>query len=332
MSLLCSLACERSPKRRAYVFQGNTMGTTFTVKVVDESLEAASQERLGKLIESELDGVNAKMSHYREDSELSRFNRYRETKPFPLSEQTFEVFRLARQISALTGGAFDVTVGPLVNAWGFGPEAPPERIPTDESIRELLQEVGYEKLELDPGARTVRKTEAQVTCDLSAVAKGYGVDRVAEALDRQGVSDYMIEVGGEVRTLGSNEQGQAWRIGIERPITSARAIQRVVSLSGWALATSGDYRNYYELDGVRYTHLIDPRTGRPITHRLASVTVVDRTCARADGMATALLVLGPDEGYQLAVAQNLAAFFLVHQGESGFREEATPAFNRLARD
>jgi thiamine biosynthesis lipoprotein len=141
----------------------------------------------------------------------------------------------------------------------------------------------------------------------------------------------MVEVGGEVRTQGLNDSGQKWRIGVERPVTTGRVIEKVISLSGWALATSGDYRNYYEIDGVRYSHMIDPRTGRPITHNLASVSVVDETCTRADGFATALLVLGPDEGYSLAVQEDLAALFLVHEGSGEFKARETPAFERLTQ-
>jgi thiamine biosynthesis lipoprotein len=305
------------------------MGTTFTVKVVAEELSTEKQKEIEERIQAELDEVNAKMSHYRADSELSRFNQSGETTPFSVSEETFEVFREALEIAELTGGAFDVTVGPLVNAWGFGPDGRPEAVPSEDEIAELLVQVGYEKLELDQETFSLRKSTPGLQCDLSAIAKGYGVDQVAEALDEIGMTDYMVEVGGEVRTRGRNDQGQAWRIGIERPISEGRLIQQVISLSGWAMATSGDYRNYYEVDGVRYSHMIDPRTGRPITHRLASVSIVEKRSARADGLATALLILGPDEGYQLAVEQDLAVVFMVKDDEEGFRERATPAFERL---
>jgi thiamine biosynthesis lipoprotein len=223
----------------------------------------------------------------------------------------------------------DITVGPLVNAWGFGPDARPETIPSDAEIAGLLEKVGYTKLVLDSESSSLRKSEPGLLCDLSAIAKGYGVDRVAEALDGLSIQDYMVEVGGEVRTRGLNDQGQAWRIGIERPSVEGRVIQQVLSLSNGAMATSGDYRNYYEVDGVRYSHMIDPRSGRPITHRLASVSIVEERCTRADGLATALLVLGPDEGYRLAVANDLAVLFMVKDDEEGFKGLATPAFERL---
>jgi thiamine biosynthesis lipoprotein len=315
---------------RTYTFQGETMGTFYTVKVVIDG--EPSDETLKEIearIKAELDEVNAKMSHYRVDSELSRFNQWKETTPFAVSKETFDVFREAVEIARLTSGAFDITVAPLVNAWGFGPSGRPEVIPSDEEITSLLQQVGYEKLHLDPENSSIQKSVPGLQCDLSAIAKGYGVDRVAEALDGVGMTDYMVEVGGEVRTRGENDREQAWRIGIERPVAEGRVIQEVISLSDWALATSGDYRNYYEVDGVRYSHMIDPRTGRPIAHRLASVTIVDRRCMRADGLATALSVLGPDEGYKLAVEQDLAALLMVKNDEGGFEELATPGFERL---
>ena len=315
LAVLVASSCgptEQQPT--AHVFQGSTMGTTYTVKVVEPGLGKSRFEDIRHLIEDRLEDVNQKMSHYQEDSELSRFNQLSETTPFGVSLETFEVFRQAIELSTLTHGALDITVGPLVDAWGFGPQSRPEQIPTDEHIQALRQKTGYEKLELDSNALSLRKTEPQLRCDLSAIAKGYGVDRVADALSQEGLQSFMVEVGGEVRTDGVNDEGQPWRIGVERPVTTGRVIEKVISLSGWAMATSGDYRNYYEVDGVRYSHMIDPRTGRPITHNLASVSVIDRTCARADGLATALLVLGPEEGYPLAIEEDLAVLFLVHEG------------------
>ena len=307
------------------------MGTNYTVKVVEPGLDKSRLEEIRHLIEARLEDVNLKMSHYKDDSELSRFNQLSETTPFHVSPETYEVFRQAIEISTLTHGALDITVGPLVDAWGFGPRDRPEQIPNDEHIQVLRDQTGYEKLELDPAASSVRKTEPQVRCDLSAIAKGYGVDRVAEALAEEGLENFMVEVGGEVSTRGVNDQGQPWRIGVERPVTTGRVIEKVISLSGWAMATSGDYRNYYEVDGVRYSHMIDPRTGRPITHRLASVSVVDKSCARADGFATGLLVLGPEEGYPIAVEEDLAVLFLVHEGDGEFSALETPEFERLVK-
>lgn len=326
---LVPLACKGGDTRLgAQVFQGSTMGTTFTVKVVAPLLSAERKRALQRRIEAELEAVNTKMSTFLEDSELSRFNRFTETAPFAVSPETFEVFRIAREVSELSGGAFDVTVLPLVNAWGFGPEKT-GAAPTDAEIARLRERIGYLKVDLKESG-WLRKSSPLVTCDLSAIAAGYAVDRVAAALEREGFTRFMIEVGGEVRTGGLNDAGEPWRIGIERPDAEGSALQRVVPLSGAAMATSGDYRNYREVDGQRISHTIDPRTGRPITHRLASVSVMEKLCARADALATALNVLGPDEGYALALKQDLAALFLIREENGVFRERATPAFERLA--
>ncbi|MFQ5792215.1 MAG: FAD:protein FMN transferase [Acidobacteriota bacterium] len=314
---------------QTYSFQGPTMGTRYTIKIVAEDLAEERQEELSRRIGQELALVDRKMSHYRKDSELSRFNRWQQTTPFSVSPETFAVFEHAQELSSLTGGALDVTVAPLVNAWGFGPEKRSDEPPSDEHIRRLLARVGYTALELDRTQYNLRKKNPRLECDLSAIAKGYAVDRVAEALEAKGISDYMVEVGGEVRTGGYNAAGKPWRIAVERPVAGDGSFQRIVSLSGLSMATSGDYRNYYEVDGVRISHEIDPRTGFPIRHRTASVSVVEPDCVRADGWATALLVLGVEAGDALARKHDLAALFLVREDDGGFREHATPAFERL---
>ena len=304
------------------------MGTTFTVKVVHDVPSDVRREARRRLIEAEFNRVDQQMSHYREESELSRFNRARHTDPFPVSLETFTVFQQARALSVLTDGAFDVTIGPLVDAWGFGVSTQPEHAPSASRIAQLMAHLGHDKIDLDEEALTLRKRDPLVEGDLSAIAKGYAVDRVAEALEAHGISRYMIEVGGEVRTAGANETGEPWRLAIGRPIADLGAIHRVIPLSGLAMATSGDYRNFYELDGRRISHTIDPRTGSPVTHPLASVTVVDEECMRADGLATALAVLGPQAGYEFARRHDIAALLLIRT-PAGFEERVTPAFERL---
>jgi len=331
VSALAWFACQtRTDGKNTYLFEGPIMGTTFKVTVVAENLEPSELQRLQQLIEDKLEEINQKMSHYREDSELSRFNRSDDQEPFVVSPETFEVFRSANEISLLTGGAFDVTVAPLIDLWGFGPEAIRGTLPSEEGISRARDRTGHQKLVLDAGSHSIRKLDPLVRCDLSAIAPGYAVDRVAQALAGEGFRDYLVEVGGEVRTAGMNDAGNAWRIGIERPVPGERVIQRIVPLSGMAMSTSGGYRSFYEREGVRYSHTIDPHTGRPVTHNLASVTVVDALCARADGLATGLLVLGPEEGYTLAVEHDLAVLFIVAEGD-GFRERATPAFEVLQK-
>ena len=312
-----------------HIFDGATMGTTYAVRVVTaDRWDQPRRVRIGDLIQAALDDIESKMSHYRPSSELSRFNQARATAPFRVSSETFDVVRHAYELGELTGGALDVTVGPLVNAWGFGP-AEPDSLPPDPALLSRLRDhTGYTKLELHPAASTLRKTDPELECDLSAVAKGYGVDRVAAVLREEGLTRFMVEVGGEIVAVGLNQQGGAWRIAIERP-TMEGGIQRVVPLRGQAMATSGAYRNVREVDGHVFSHTIDPRTGRPVAHQLASVSVIAELCVVADGLATALEVLGPDDGYALAVERGWAALFLVRDDTGAIRERTTPAFESL---
>ena len=299
------------------------MGTTYEVTVAGAPIDRTDLEQDTA---ERLYGLDAAMSTYDPESELSRFNRSASTDWVRVSRDTFNVFRHAREISDVSGGAFDVTVGPLVEAWGFGAAGPAETIPSDDDVDRLLESVGYRQIELDEAIPAIRKLHPTVAADLSAIAKGYAVDRVADLLDREGYNSYLIEVGGEVRARGHHPDGREWRVGIEQPEDGRGATQRVVALADAALATSGDYRNYFEQDGVRFSHTIDPRTGRPVTHALASVSVIDALCVRADAVATALEVLGPDDGYALSVEQNWAVLFLIRQPDGRYRERVSPAF------
>ncbi len=318
------------PARETYAFRGGTMGTYYAVKVA--AVEGLSEARLAEVrtvIEGELEDVNAKMSTWIEDSELSRFNRHRETEPFEVSAATLEVVAAALEVAELTGGAYDVTIGPLVDAWGFGAGEDLLDL-SDDEIRRVAESVGYAMLEVDPEARTLRKRRPDLHCDLSSIAKGYAVDRVAAALLAQGFADVWAEVGGEVRATGRNAEGRVWRLGIERPELEPGALQRILPLDGAAVATSGDYRNYRQRDGARISHIIDPRSGLPVRHRLASVSVVHQNCMTADALATGLMVLGPKEGWEMAMREELAVLFLVREGE-GYSERMTPAFEALTR-
>ena len=259
-------------------------------------------------------------------------------RPVEVGADLLEVVRLAKQVSAQSNGAFDVTVAPLVEAWGFGPQAnggpkkhgEPERTePTAERIAELQALVGDSKLEIDLAAGTLRKRVAGLRVDLSAIAKGHGCDRIAVVLETAGYHDYMIEIGGELRLAGANPSGEGWSVAIERPTADAagvRAVHAMFELTDVAVATSGDYRNFWAQGETRYSHTIDPRTGRPITHALASVTVVHpESAALADAWATALDVLGPEEGLAVAEQLDLAAYFLI-RGDTGFEVQSTSAF------
>ncbi len=327
LTLCLALLCATSANAAAppTTFSGDTMGTRYTVKVVDLPGHPQTVEND---IQRELQRIDGLMSTYRGDSELSKLNRFDRTGEwFDVSPQTAAVIEEALAVGRLTGGAFDVTVGPLVNLWNFGPDKTiVEEVPTPEAIETAAIRVGFQHVELRTDPPAVRKKLAGLYIDLSGVAKGYAVDRVAEYLAGRGMENFLVEIGGEVRAAGNNHLGVPWRIGVERPVAGIRTIEKAVALLDLAMATSGDYRNYFERDGVRYSHIIDPRTGRPVTHRLASVTVLDASCARADALATALMVLGPREGFELAQREKLAVLMIV-RGDDGFIEKTTPAFD-----
>jgi thiamine biosynthesis lipoprotein len=312
------------------LISGPTMGTTFNVKVVTEDQSDAHRERVSYLVREVLDDVDESMSTYRPDSEIEEFNRSG-TEVFAASPDLLEVVTEAQRIARLTGGAFDITVGPLVDIWGFGPSGATET-PDEEALRDLVAITGYEQLDVDVESGTLRKARNDCRIDLSAIAKGFSTDRVSEMLVREGLPNHMVEVGGEVRARGLNGAGQTWRIGVERPTPEGRAVHLVVPLADLSLATSGDYRNFYERDGVRISHTIDPRSGQPISHDLASVSVIHASCMTADGLATALGVLGPDEGFELAERHHIPAYFLVRVSEGVFEERLTRVWAALVEN
>jgi thiamine biosynthesis lipoprotein len=333
-ALLLGLAIHRliiaEPAARPYSeFIGMTMGTSYSVKVATEDLSESERAALAQAIDRQLTRVDALMSTYREDSELSRFNRHASSDPFEFSKETMEVFRIARQVSEMTDGAFDITVGPLVTAWGFGATDRPPVPPSEKTRLELEQRVGYAKLIYDPTRPTVAKIDPRIECDLSAIAKGYGVDLVARAIADLGHSNYLVEIGGELRAHGRKLDGLPWRVGIEQPDSSTRSSHEIVLLRNISLATSGDYRDYYEASGQRISHTIDPRTGRPIAHRLASVSVLHPEAVWADALATALNVMGPVDGPAWAEAHDIPALFIVREDGTGFRTVASTGFEAL---
>ena len=307
---------------------GPTMGTTFQVKIVQSEITPDTGVLIRE-VSARLEEVNRQMSTYQDNSEITQFNRSRTTDWFGVSSDFAYVLHIAREISTWSDGAFDVTIGPLVNLWGFGPNAIPDRVPSPDSIDATQTLVGYEKIRVDLSAPAIKKESPEIYCDLSAVAKGFGVDRIASYLDSLGINRYFIEIGGELRTKGHNHLRQLWRIGIASPAGQGE-LQKALALHNMSMATSGDYHNYFERDGVRYSHTIDPRTGRPITHALASVTVLHKSCAYADGLATAINVMGPEKGFAFAKKRNLAVFMIVRRGD-GFVEKMTPGFEKMVR-
>lgn len=322
----CGQPAKRAAEAGIVTFTGKTMGTTYTVKVVAERLAAPQRADIEQAIAGVLDMIDRQMSTWRPDSELSRFNAMKSTKPVKVSLELREVLACAQEVSRISGGAFDVTVSPLLDAWGFGPKSKGDRVPSETELEAIKKRVGYQKLQIFPKPGTIRKAVADLEVDLGALAPGYGSDKIAKALESLGYTSYMVELGGEVRAAGQRPDGKPWRIAIERPDAAGRAIYKAVPLSGQSLSTSGDYRDYFEKDGVRYSHTINPKTGRPITHNLASVTVIHEECMWADAYATALDVLGPEQGYQLALRENLPVMFLVREKTGVFTELVTPRY------
>lgn len=306
---------------------GETMGTSYSIKLI-ELPAGQTPETLQAALDARLERINDLMSTYRPSSALSRFNASRSTDWQSVDAELAHLVEQARSIHALSDGAFDVTVGPLVDLWGFGPRMQAFQIPEDHHIESARARIGTEKLSVSLDPPALRKDHPALELDLSAIAKGYGVDQIAVLLDGLGLSDYLVEIGGELRARGHKPDGRPWRIAIERPTAGSREVYRVIALEDAAMATSGDYRNFHEIDGRLYSHTIDPATGRPVEHTLASVTVIAADCARADALATALLVLGPSRGFELAESNGIAAFFVSRQdNQLGDRE--TTAFTQL---
>ena len=323
------VGCQEDNKAKLHFISGRTMGTSFSIKIVKDNRPNEQYNKLEPEINALLVEVNRQMSTYLPESEISMFNIQNDTGWFDVSRDFANVMNASLEICQQTEGALDITVGPLVNLWGFGPENRPTIIPSDAEIAERQNLVGYNKISvrLDPPA--VKKSQSGMYCDLSSTAKGFGVDKVAEYLESENFSNYFVEIGGEARAKGNNERGQIWRVGVTSP-ERVDNIQKVVWLQNKAIATSGDYFNYYEMDGKRYSHTIDPQTGKPVTHKLASVTVVSDNCMTADGFATAIDVMGPERGFQFAAERKLPVFMIVREGEI-FVEKMTPEFSEMLK-
>lgn len=292
---------------------GETMGTSWTVKFLAEPRDLQHE------VQNELNLVVEQMSTWLPGSDLSQFNRAPVGAWQTLPSEFLAVLDNALRIANYTDGAYDPTVGPLVNLWGFGPEGQRHSPPSLEQIEWARTRCGWKFLERD--GQRLRKS-ADIYLDLSSIAKGFGVDQVARLLEREGITNYLVEVGGELRGFGTKPDGSPWWIDIERP--SSEKSETIVALHGLSVATSGDYRKYFEAEGLRYSHTIDPRTGYPVRHNVASVTVLHKECMIADAISTALTVLGVDEGMDYAIRQDFAALF-IERTASGFREHMSPA-------
>lgn len=312
LACLVLAGCQQEPS--AHQLAGQTMGTTWHATVLPGEGGAGHADSLQADIQAVLDAVNASMSTYRPDSEISRFNALATEEWMPVSSDFYRVLSAALAVGRDSGGAYDVTIGPLVDRWGFGPTPGREELPGAAEIQQLKGQVGQDQLRVEGETSRLKKL-APRRLDFSSIAKGFAVDEVARLLEQRGLHDYLVEVGGEMRLAGHSPRGDTWRIAIEQPDTQGRAVARAIRVTDAAVATSGDYRNYFEVDGVRYSHTIDPRSGRPVNHQLVSVTVIHPSAMLADAWATALSVLGPEEGSAVAKRLGLAVYFMErHEG------------------
>ncbi|PWC22268.1 FAD:protein FMN transferase ApbE [Brenneria roseae subsp. roseae] len=321
-------ACDNAthtPPRPLLTIEGKTMGTFYSVKISGESTEdkAQLQQEIDRLLEQ----ANDEISTYREHSTLSRFNQYRGTDPQPISNGMADIILAAQRIGRATDEAMNITVGPLVNLWGFGPQKQPVTIPSQQQIDLAKQKVGLNHLKLlsDSRGEWIQKDLPDLYVDLSTLGEGYGADVLAQLMARKGITNYLVSVGGAISSRGVNSEGKPWRVAIQKPTDQENAMQAAVNLQGYAISTSGSYRNYFEQDGKRYSHVIDPTTGRPITHQLVSVTVIAPTALEADGWDTGLMVLGTEKALKLAEQQGLAVY-LITRTDKGFSAVMTPQF------
>lgn len=306
--------------------RGLTMGTSWSVRLLESAMPGrAGSADLQQGLQQQLDLVVAQMSHWNDESDLGRFNRAEPGSWHSLPAAFCEVLGFAMHVSQASGGAYDPCAGALVNRWGFGPrnryDEPGFLPPKDDTVALLLSQRQRRRLELDLPARRARQPGG-LQLDLSAIAKGYGVDRLARYLDSQGIGHYLVEVGGELRGAGSKPDGQPWWVMLEQVDGADNAQQppeMLLALHGLSVATSGDYQRFFEDGTARFSHTIDPRSGMPIANQLASVTVVHEQCMAADAWSTALTVLGAEAGMALAEEQGLAARFLQRDGP-GFHE------------
>lgn len=321
----CDVAEPPAKSVSSTVLEGKTMGTSWRVSVVglDDSRLPSLQEK----IQARLDADDQLLSTWKSDSALMRFNQTPSTAPWPVAEEMADIVTLALRIGEKTRGAMDITVGPLVNLWGFGPQQQPIKTPTQTQIDTARARTGLQHLTVINTAsrQYLQKDLPDLFVDLSTVGEGYAADHLARLMEQEGLSRYLVSVGGALVSRGMNANGQPWRVAIQKPTDRENAVQAIVDINGHGISTSGSYRNYYELDGKRVSHVIDPQTGRPITHNLVSVTVIAPTALEADGWDTGLMVLGREKAQQIAREQGLAVYMISKEGD-GFTTWMSPQF------
>ena len=301
---------------------GYTMGTSYSAQW--SSISSLDSQQAQSDIDDILLMINQQMSTYQSDSELSLFNQAEPPVSHKISPELREVLELSFALNDLTQGYFDISVGPVVNLWGFGPDKMPNKLPSPDQTAQAKASIGLDVVTLN--GTQISKSQ-QRYLDLSAIAKGYAVDKVADYLESKGAQAYLVEIGGEMRAKGTKSPNKPWRVAVEKPDENLRQVQKIIAMKDAAMATSGDYRNYFEMDGQQYSHTIDPFTANPVKHTLASVTIIDDKCARADALATAMLVMGTKKAKAFALEHDIKAY-LIERSPQGFNEYSTPAFIR----
>ncbi|VGF74964.1 FAD:protein FMN transferase ApbE [Klebsiella quasipneumoniae] len=314
-----------TPASTATVLDGKTMGTFWRVSVI--GVDEAKAQALRAKVQAQLDADDRLLSTWKNDSALMRFNHAADTRPWPVSEAMADIVTLSLRIGAKTHGAMDITVGPLVNLWGFGPDKQPVATPDAQAIAAAKARTGLQHMQVinQSGRQFLQKDIPDLFVDLSTVGEGYAADHLARLMEQEGISRYLVSVGGALVSRGMNGEGKPWRVAIQKPTDQENAVQAIVDINGHGISTSGSYRNYYELDGKRISHVIDPQTGQPVTHKLVSVTVIAPTALEADGWDTGLMVLGPEKAQQVVREQGLAVYMIVKEGE-GFKTWMSPQF------
>ena len=322
---LLTAGCDRQPADNGLVLTGKTMGTQWRVSMA--GVDAERRDELQSKIQQQLDADDHEISTWKKDSVLSRFNQRRDGQPQPISVNMADIISQSLRIGRLTDGAMDITVGPLVNLWGFGPDPQPLHTPSQAEITAVKALTGLQHLQVIERAdgAWLQKDLPELYVDLSTVGEGFATDHLARLMEKEGIHNYLVSVGGAVLTRGHNAAGNAWRVAIQKPTDRENAVQALVDLQGHGISTSGSYRNYYELDGRRISHVIDPQTGYPVEHRLVSATVIATTALEADGWDTGLMVLGTEKAKALAQREKLAVY-LITKSNDGFSSWMSPQF------
>ncbi|MGE8190239.1 FAD:protein FMN transferase [Pseudomonas sp. NPDC086278] len=306
-------------------FGGSTMGSTYSIKYVRHA-GLPAPEAVQAQVEKILAEVDQQMSTYRSDSDIERFNDLPANRCQTMPAPILKLVRVGEQLSEQSEGSYDLTVEPLLNLWGFGPQGREEKVPDAQALAKVRQRVGYQHLHID---RDQLCKDAAVEVDFNSIAAGYAVDTIAARLEAMGIHNYLAEATGELKASGKKLDGTAWKIALEEPREDQQVAQKIIDVDGYGLSTSGDYRNYFQQDGRRFSHTFDARTGTPVSHTLASVTVIHPSALMADGLSTLLLILGPEKGWDYAEKHDIGAFFVI-RADTGFVTRTNQAFERLS--